>query len=59
MRLDIRGPKRRVTKTEFDRWFNGGRTIISKPDKACRLRRHIKFERILHKNALYGRDRGL
>lgn len=59
MRFDIREPKRRVTKTEFDRWFNGGRRIKSMPDKACALRsRHIKFERVLHKCALYGQNRG-
>ena len=58
MRFDIREPKRRVTKTDFDRWFNGGRRIKSMPDKLCRLRKHVKFERIVHKCALYGPHRG-
>lgn len=59
MRLDIRTPKRQFTKTEFDRWLNGGRHIKLKTDKACALRsRYMKFERVLHRIALYGQDRG-
>lgn len=59
MRLDIREPKRHVASIEFDRWFNGGRRIISKPDKVCKLRRkYIKLEQVARKSALYGPHRG-
>lgn len=58
MRFDVREPKRKVTNAAFDRWFNGGRKIKSMPDKICRLRKHIKFERIVYKSALYGPHRG-
>lgn len=60
MRFDVREPKRHISSIAFDRWYNSGRNIISKPDKVCKLRRkYIKFERILHKNALYSPYRGL
>lgn len=59
MRFDIREPKRFVSSIEFDRWFNGGRRVKSMPDKLCRLRKHVSFARILHKNSMYGQDRGV
>lgn len=59
MRFDVRGPKRHVSSIEFDRWYNGGRKIKSMPDKICRIRKHIKFERIVYKSALYGPLRGM
>jgi len=60
MRIDARKFRgSRYTRVQFDRWFNGGRKLKSKPDKACTLRsRYVKFEHVLHKCALYGPNRG-
>lgn len=60
MRLDVRLPQkhRRFTEIAFDRWLNGSRKVKQMPDKTDRLRKHVKFERIVHKCALYGPHRG-
>lgn len=59
MRFDVREPKRKVTNAEFNRWFNSGRKIKQRPDKACALRsKYTTLRHVLHKAALYGQHRG-
>ena len=60
MRLQPRLKRRLWTNTEFDRWYNGGRRIKRKNDKACALRsRYITFARVQHRFELYGPNRGV